>query len=48
MDAELLRTTHHYCTDCGIELSKGDVEDGVTLCYGCWHWQVDYAEMEED
>jgi hypothetical protein len=33
------------CGECGAALSDQEIEDGFTLCYGCWHWHMDYAEL---
>jgi hypothetical protein len=36
----------HVCVDCGVELSDEEIECGNALCYGCWHWRLDYSELE--
>jgi hypothetical protein len=41
-------TASGLCVDCGCELSKEDVESGAAFCDGCWHWYMEYAELESE
>jgi hypothetical protein len=37
-----------HCVECGCELTKDEIESGGELCFACYTWHQDYADLDAD
>jgi hypothetical protein len=36
------------CAECGGDLTDEDIRNRAEICYACWSWHVEYAELDDD